>query len=46
MGLNMGYEHDKGLLDAYMKVHDNIEEDADTVSDKAYDRAKTLGARR
>ena len=21
MGLNMGYEHDKGLLDAYMKVH-------------------------
>ncbi len=46
MGLNMGYEHDKGLLDAYMKVHNNIEEDADTVSDKAYDRAKTLGARR
>ena len=46
MGLNMGYEHDKGLLDAYMKVHDNIEEDADKVSDKAYERAKTLGARR
>ena len=46
MGLNMGYEHDKGLLDAYMKVHDNIEEDADTVSKKAYERAKTLGARR
>ena len=21
MGLNMGYEHDKGLLDAYMQVH-------------------------
>ena len=46
MGLNMGYEHDKGLLDAYMKVHNNIEEDADTVSKKAYERAKTLGARR
>ena len=46
MGLNMGYEHDKGLLDAYMKVHDNIEEDADTVSDKAYDRAKTLARAR
>ena len=46
MGLNMGYEHDKGLLDAYMKVHNNIEEDADTVSDKAYDRAKTLARAR
>ena len=25
MGLNMGYEHDKGLVDAYQKVHDNQE---------------------
>ena len=46
MGLNMQYDYDSGLVDAYMKVHNNIEEDADTVSDKAYDRAKTLGARR
>jgi len=46
MGLNMGYEPDAGLVDAYNKVYNNIGEDADTVSDKAYDRAKTLGARR
>ena len=25
MGLNMGYEHDKGLVDAYHKVHTNQE---------------------
>ena len=25
MGLNMGYEHDKGLVDAYHKVHTNLE---------------------
>ena len=24
MGLNMGYEHEKGLVDAYQKVYDNI----------------------
>ena len=35
-GLNMSHEPEG----------DTIEEDADTVSDKAYDRAKTLGARR
>ena len=36
MGLNMSHKPEG----------DTIEEDADTVSDKAYDRAKTLGARR
>ena len=46
MGLNMGYEPDKGLVDAYNKVYDNISEDPDKLSDKAYERAKTLGARR
>jgi len=46
MGLNMGYEPDKGLVDAYNKVYDNISEDPDTLSKKAYDRAKTLGSRR
>ena len=46
MGLNMGYKPDQGLVDAYNKIYNNIEEDADTVSDKAYDRAKTLGAKR
>ena len=46
MGLNMGYEPDKGLVDAYNKVYDNISEDPDKLADKAYERAKTLGARR
>ena len=46
MGLNMGYEPDAGLVDAYNKVYNNIGEDADTVSKKAYERAKTLGSRR
>ena len=46
MGLNMGYEPDKGLVDAYNKVYDNISEDPDKLSDKAYERAKTLGSRR
>ena len=46
MGLNMGYEPDAGLVDAYNKVYNNIGEDADTVSDKAYDRAKTLARAR
>tara|TARA_Y100000052_G_scaffold25679_1_gene29487 strand:+ start:1 stop:795 length:795 start_codon:yes stop_codon:yes gene_type:complete len=26
MGLNMGYEHDKGLVDAYQKVYDKVDE--------------------
>ena len=26
MGLNMGYEHDKGLVDAYQKVYDEVDE--------------------
>ena len=26
MGLNMGYEHDKGLVDAYQKVYDQLDE--------------------
>jgi hypothetical protein len=46
MGLNMGYEPDKGLVDAYNKVYDNISEDPDKLADKAYERAKTLGSRR
>ena len=46
MGLNMGYEPDKGLVDAYNKMYDNISEDPDKLSDKAYERAKTLGSRR
>ena len=46
MGLNMGYEPDKGLVDAYNKVYDSISEDPDKLADKAYERAKTLGARR
>ena len=46
MGLNMGYEPDKGLVDAYNKVYNNISEDPDKLSDKAYERAKTLGSRR
>ena len=46
MGLNMGYKPDKGLVDAYNKVYDNISEDPDKLADKAYERAKTLGARR
>ena len=46
MGLNMGYEPDKGLVDAYNKVYNNISEDPDKLADKAYERAKTLGSRR
>jgi hypothetical protein len=46
MGLNMGYEPDAGLIDAYNKVYNNIGADADKVSDKAYDRAKTLARAR
>ena len=46
MGLNMGYEPDAGLVDAYNKVYNNISEDPDKLADKAYERAKTLGARR
>jgi len=46
MGLNMGYEPDAGLVDAYNKVYDNISEDPDKLADKAYERAKTLGSRR
>ena len=46
MGLKMGYEPDKGLVDAYNKVYDNISEDPDKLADKAYERAKTLGSRR
>jgi len=46
MGLNMQYNHGSGLVDAYMQVHKNISEDPDTLSKKAYDRAKTLGSRR
>ena len=46
MGLNMGYEPDKGLVDAYNKVYDSISEDPDKLADKAYERAKTLGSRR
>ena len=26
MGLNMGYEHDKGLVDAYQKIYDQVDE--------------------
>jgi len=26
MGLNMGYEHDRGLVDAYQKVYDKVDE--------------------
>ena len=46
MGLNMGYKPDQGLVDAYNKVYNNISEDPDTLSRKAYDRAKKLGAKR
>lgn len=46
MGLNMQYDHGSGLVDAYNQVHKNISEDPDTLSKKAYDRAKTLGSRR
>ena len=46
MGLNMGYKPDQGLVDAYNKVYDNISEDPDTLSKKAYERAQTLGSRR
>ena len=46
MGLNMQYDHGSGLVDAYMQVHNNISEDPDTLSRKAYDRAKKLGAKR
>ena len=26
MGLNMGYKHDQGLVDAYMQVHNQLDE--------------------
>ena len=34
MGLNMGYEHDKGLVDAYQKVYQNDEQQIDEILEK------------
>ena len=41
MGLNMGYQHDKGLVDAYKKVHQNVDE-----AMSSYDKARKAAARR
>ena len=34
MGLNMGYQHDKGLVDAYLKVYQNGEQQIDEILEK------------
>ena len=34
MGLNMGYKHDQGLIDAYQKVYQNGEQQIDEILEK------------
>ena len=34
MGLNMGYKHDQGLVDAYQKVYQNGEQQIDEILEK------------
>ena len=46
MGLNMGYEHDKGLVDAYSKVYDNTDEKNVDEAMSSYDRNRKAAAKR
>ena len=46
MGLNMGYEPDKGLVDAYNKIYDNTDEKNVDEAMSSYDRNRKAAAKR
>lgn len=46
MGLNMGYQHDKGLVDAYNKIYDNTDKKKVDEAMSSYDKARKAAAKR